>query len=169
MEKTTEVRLNLACGRAYLDGYVNIDNKSMYDGQMKVDIEADVLALDWRGNSVDEILLCHFMMYIPIEEAQAQIKKWFGWLKKGGKLIIETGDLKAIARTILVSSDPKIINGTNAVMQLFGWDTTKGHKWAYCYDTLAPLLAEAGFKEIGWCYGGYHQRPERDITITAIK
>lgn len=164
-----ETRLNLACGRDYREGYVNIDDKSMYEGRMKVDMEADVLALEWKPESVIEVLVCHFMMYIPILKAQEMIDRWYSWLQPGGQLVIETGDLKAIARTILVSSNPEIINGTNGAMQLFGWDTTTGHKWAYCYDTLAPLLAKAGFKEIGWKYGGYHQRPERDITVIATK
>ncbi len=164
-----EIKLNLACGRDYREGYVNIDDKSMYEGKMNVDLVADVLSLEWEKNTVEEILVLHFAMYIHVTEMQEQINKWYSWLKKDGVLIIETGDLKALARTILISDKPDIINGTNAVMQLFGWDTTAGHKWAWCYDTLAPLLAKAGFKEIGWTYGGTHNRPERDITITAIK
>lgn len=163
------MKLNLASGMMYLEGYINIDDFSMYAGRMKADKMEDVKTLKWADNSVDEILVSHFVMYIHVLEMPALLKRWFGWLKKGGKLIIETGDAKLIAKTILDSSDPKIINGTNGVMQLYGWDTTTGHKWCWCYDTLAPLLAEAGFKEFGWKYGGLHQRPERDITITAIK
>lgn len=163
------MKLNLASGMMYLDGYVNIDNFSMYGGRMKADKMEDVLKLQWEEGTVDEILVCHFMMYIPPLEAQAQVNKWFSWLKPGGKLIIETGNVKMIAQTILNSDDPNIINGTNGVMQLFGWATTVGHKWAWCYETIAPLLATSGFREMGWKYGGLHQRPERDLTITATK
>jgi hypothetical protein len=163
------MKLNLACGKDFREGYVNIDDKSMYEGKFKVDKQADVLSLEWQNDSVDEILCLHFAMYIHVLEMPQQLKKWFGWLKKGGKLVIETGDLKKICKNILETSDPKIINGTNGVMQLYGWETTAGHKWAWCYDTLAPLLAGAGFKEIGWTYGGTHQRMERDITITSVK
>jgi hypothetical protein len=163
------MKLNLACGMDYREGYVNIDDYSMYAGRMKTDKMDDVKTLKWQDDSVEEILLLHFAMYIHVLEMPALLKRWFGWLQQGGKLVIETGDVKLLAKTILSTDDPKIINGTNGVMQFYGWDTTVGHKWAWCFDTLAPLLAEAGFKDITWKYGGTHQRPERDITITATK
>lgn len=163
------IGLNLACGKMYYENFINIDNKSQYHGDMRVDKEADVKTLEWEDNSVDQILLCHFMMYIHVNEAQELFNRWYGWLKDGGELVIETGDLKKICKTILDSHDPKIINGTNGVMQIHGWDTTAGHTWAWCFDTIQPLLLEAGFKIITWKDGGAHNRPERDITIKAIK
>lgn len=167
MEKT--IRLNLACGRDYRDGYINIDNQSMFHGDMKVDVVGDVFTLDWEDNTVDEIVLSHFMMYVDTFEAQELFSKWNKWLKTGGTLEIETGDLKKIAKTVLNTSDEAIINGTNGVMQLFGWDTTKGHKWAWCADTIVPVLERNGFSIISVIDGGSHNRPERDVTIKAIK
>lgn len=163
------MKVNLASGKMYLDGYVNVDNRSMWGGDFPVDLDADVKTLEQKEGSVDEILLCHFMMYIDTLEAPVLFKRWYGWLKPGGRLIIETGDLKKIAKTILESHDPRVINGTNGVMQLFGWDTTKGHTWAWCAETLAPLLTEAGFEIVDTRDGGLHKRPERDFTITAQK
>ena len=58
------MKLNLASGQMYLDGYINIDNMSMYNGSMKVDKQADIFTLDWEDNTVDEIILSHFAMYI---------------------------------------------------------------------------------------------------------
>ena len=162
-------KLNLASGRMYLDGYTNVDNKSMWGGDFPVDLEADVKTLEQEVESVDEILLSHFMMYIDTLEAPVLFRKWYKWLKPGGTFIIETGDLKKIAATVLGSSDSEVINGTNGVMQLFGWDTTKGHTWAWCADTIVPLLEEVGFKVTDVRDGGLHNRPERDVIITAQK
>ncbi len=162
-------KLNLASGMMYRSGYINIDDFSQYAGRMKADKMEDVKTLEWEDNSVEEIFVSHFAMYIHVLEMPILLKRWYGWLEKGGKIIIETGDLKKIAQNILNSNDPEVINGTNGVMQLYGWETTAGHKWAWCYETLAPLLFEAGFKEVGWTYGGTHENMERDITITAIK
>lgn len=167
MEETKEIKLNLACGKDYREGYINIDNQSMFQG--KVDKKANVLSLKWKNNSVDEILLSHFMMYVRVLEAPMLLARWHGWLKEGGKLIIETGDLKKLCKTILESNDPKVINGTNGVMQMFGWAETVGHKWCWCADTLVPLLNEIGFKTREVIDGGLHNRPERDITIIATK
>lgn len=165
MEKTT--KLNLASGKDYRDGYINIDDCSMYDG--KVDLNANVFTLEYEENTVDEILLSHFMMYIDTLEAPVLLKKWNKWLKPNGLLIIETGDLKKLCNTILSTDNPDIINGTNGVMQMFGWANTKGHKWCWCLDTLKPLLENAGFTIIKVYDGGLHNRPERDITIIATK
>lgn len=165
MEKT--IKLNLASGNKYLDGYINIDNHSMTHG--KVDKLKNILTLKWKSNTVDEILLSHFAMYIHPHEAPLLFQRWYEWLKPMGKLVIETGDLKKICKTILDSEEQGIINGTDGVMQLFGWAETKGHRWAWCKDTLVPILKSVGFQSFEFQDGGTHNRPERDITIIAFK
>lgn len=160
-------KLNLACGKDYREGFLNVDNQSMNSG--KVDLVADVFTFDTVPNSVDEILLSHFMMYIDTFEAPVLFARWYKWLRPGGIIVIETGDLKKVARTILGSTKPNIINGTNGVMQLFGWSNTKGHKWAWCEETLADVLKNAGFSVKVVMDGGFHNRPDRDLTIIAEK
>jgi len=162
------MKLNLASGHMYLEGYINIDNKSMYHGNMMVDKEADIFTLEWEDNTVDEIILSHFAMYIPYQEMEILLKRWLGWLKEGGKLIIETGNVKSIAQHILSNNDPSEINGSNGVMQLFGWETTAGHKWAWCPETLGDLMSKAGFKDIEAYEGYFHNNPKRDFLITGI-
>jgi hypothetical protein len=160
------MKLNLASGHMYLEGYINIDNKSMYHGNMMVDKEADIFTLEWEDNTVDEIILSHFAMYIPYQEMEILLKRWLGWLKEGGKLIIETGNVKSIAQHILSNNDPNEINGSNGIMQLFGWETTAGHKWAWCPETLGDLMNKAGFKDIDAYEGYFHNNPKRDFLIT---
>lgn len=167
MEST--VKLNLASGQMYLDGYINIDNKSMYNGNMKVDRVGDVFTLDWENNSVDEILLSHFAMYISFQEMPILLNKWYNWLKQDGVLIIETGNVKSIAKHILETDDPNEINGPNGVMQLFGWETTAGHKWVWCPETLGQLMFEAGFEDISYGDGHYHGNAKRDFLIVGKK
>ena len=162
------VKLNLASGQDYIDGYINIDNKSMYQGNMQVDREGDVFTLEWEDNSVDEILLSHFAMYIGLEEMPVLLKRWYGWLKEGGKIVIETGNVKSIAKYILDNNDPDLINSSNGVMQLFGWQSTAGHKWAWCPETLIPLFNEVGYKEVGIYEAMYHSK-ERDFIISGNK
>lgn len=163
------MKINLASGQMYLDGYVNVDNKSMYHGNMKVDREADIFTLQWESDTVDEIILSHFAMYIGFSDMSQLARRWYGWLKSGGRLIIETGNVKAIAKHILESTDPSEINGPNGVMQLFGWETTAGHKWAWCPETLGQLLANAGFNTIEVGEGYFHNNKTRDFLIVATK
>lgn len=163
------MKLNLASGQMYLDGYINIDNMSMYNGSMKVDKQADIFTLDWDNNTVDEIILSHFAMYIELNQMNELLKKWYGWLKPNGRIVIETGDVKAIAKYILETDDPDLINGSNGVMQLFGWESTKGHKWAWCEQTLGLSLFQAGFRNIETGRGYFHNNPVRDFLIIGIK
>jgi ubiquinone/menaquinone biosynthesis C-methylase UbiE len=163
------MKLNLASGQMYLDGYINIDNMSMYNGSMKVDKQADIFTLDWEDNTVDEIILSHFAMYIELNQMDQLLKKWYGWLKPTGRIVIETGDVKTIAKYILETDDPDLINGSNGVMQLFGWESTKGHKWAWCKQTLGLSLFQAGFRNIETGRGYFHNNPIRDFLIIGTK
>jgi hypothetical protein len=163
------MKLNLASGQMYLDGYINIDNKSMYHGNMVVDKEADVFTLEWENNTVDEIILSHFAMYISYQDMSMLLKRWCGWLKPEGKILIETGNVKAIAKHILENNDPKEINGSNGVMQLFGWETTAGHKWAWCPETLGELLYLSGFSNVEAGEGYFHNNKQRDFLIVGYK
>lgn len=163
------MRLNLASGQDYRPGYINIDNKQMYGGQMHVDKVADVFTLEWEDNTVDEILLSHFAMYISLEQMPNLLRRWYKWLNKGGKLIIETGNVKSIAKFILENDDPNLLNGPNGVMQLFGWQTTAGHKWAWCPETLGYLLYEVGFETVEQGEAIFHKNPVRDFLLVATK
>jgi hypothetical protein len=163
------MKLNLASGQHYIPGYINIDNKSMYHGNMQIDKEADVFTLEWEDNTVDEIVLSHFAMYIGFKEMQVLLNRWHGWLKDEGKIIIETGNVKSIAKHILETNNPDEINSSNGVMQLFGWETTEGHKWAWCPETLGDLLFKAGFKEVEVGDGHFHNNPKRDFLIVGTK
>lgn len=163
------MKLNLASGQMYLDGYINIDNMSMYNGSMSVDKQADIFTLEWEDDTVDEIILSHFAMYIELNQMKELLTKWYGWLKKDGRIIIETGDVKAIAKYILETKDSDEINSSNGVMQLFGWESTKGHKWAWCEETLGQALFQAGFTNIEAGRGYFHKNPVRDFLIVGIK
>jgi hypothetical protein len=136
---------------------------------MKVDKEADVFTLQWENDTVDEIILSHFAMYIGYKEMSTLLSRWYGWLKEGGRIIIETGNVKSIAKHILENSDPNEINSANGVMQLFGWETTAGHKWAWCPETLGDLLFKAGFKEVETGDGFFHNNQKRDFLIVGTK
>lgn len=159
------VKINLACGADYREGYTNVDDGSMIGG--KVDVQTDIWDFNMPRQSVDEILLCHFMMYLVPTEALQLFERWCFTLKKGGKLVIETQDLKKLAKLISNSMNPAEIN--NTVVQFYGIGRTFGHKWTWCEETIKPLLFYAGFSKVEVTDGGSHNRPERDITITATK
>ncbi len=165
MEKTTQVKYNLACGNDYREGYINVDNGSMLGN--KFDVYSDIFEFRINRNSADEILLSHFMMYLIPENALRLFERWYFGLKKGGCLVIETQDLKKLAKIITKSNSSAEIN--SQVVQFYGAGKTKGHYWTWCEDTLIPLLKYVGFKDFEIEDGGYHGRSDRDLTIIATK
>ena len=160
-------KLNLACGPMYLKGYINIDDNS--HGGYRVDKQANVFDLDYAENSVDEIVLSHFMMYVRRQDAEGFISNLHRMLKPKGVLLVETGDLKSIAKNILNSDNADIIEGYDGVKQLFGWDFSEGHKWAWCPETLTPIFKKAGFAEVMVRRGFFHKNPERDFLVKGVK
>tara|TARA_Y100000310_G_C20699729_1_gene828597 strand:+ start:3748 stop:4239 length:492 start_codon:yes stop_codon:yes gene_type:complete len=161
-------KLNLGSGPHYMEGYINIDNYSQYHGNFRVDQEADFFTLEWENNQIDEIIASHIAMYIDRSWMPILLKRWCGWLKEGGVLIMETGNVKKVAQTILDFDDPSIIEGDYGMKQLFGWDTTAGHTWAWCPETLKPLFLEGGFTTVNIKNGVFHN-PQRDFLLEGIK
>lgn len=159
MEKT--LKINLASGRQYLKGYINVDDGSM-NPKRKLDVKADIFKYnDISKNKVDEILLSHFMMYVTPKDALRLFKRWYGWLKPNSELIIETSDARSIAMMILVDDEN--------IGQMFGYGATAGHKWSYTPEALKKLLRQAGFKITCVSRGGSHGRLFRDFTVIATK
>jgi ubiquinone/menaquinone biosynthesis C-methylase UbiE len=157
------MKLNLGSGTQYQDDFVNIDLTD--DG----DIKADVRDLKYDKESIDCILASHLIMYFTPEEFDAQLEKWHDWLKPGGELIIESGDLMKVCKHILEATDINEIDGNDGIKQLFGFDHSAGHKWAWCPRTVRKALEFAGFTYITDHDGKYHGKPHRDFLIIAIK
>ena len=168
-------KLNLACGPVYLDGYINIDNKSHFP-DIQVDMNADVFDLEFEENSIEEIVISHFAMYImggqdspqKPNQMRLQLTKWLTWLQPGGRLVMETANVKKVAEFIVNCQDPWDLQSSKGLKQLFGWDNTYGHKWAWCPETLIPLFNEVGYKEVGIYEAMYHSK-ERDFIISGNK
>jgi len=88
------MKLHLGCGGTYLEGYTNIDypvsDKTIMD--VKADIYQDITTLNYPENSIDEIRSHHVFEHFNRVDALNLLVKWRGWLKPGGKLVIETPD-----------------------------------------------------------------------------
>lgn len=165
MEQTL---LNLACGEDYRLGWINIDDGSQYPNA-KVDKKADILKLKWKANSVDVILVLHYLMYCTPPEVDMLLKRWHGWLKKGGLIEVETGNVYSVCRSILKAKTLEELHGSDCIGQLFGRDNTHGHKWAWSPFALKAAFENAGFTDVKMAQGFFHGKPERDFVISAKK
>lgn len=102
-EGGTPLRLHLGCGEVRLEGYINIDfppSEHTVQRTIAADVFADILHLQFRAGSVDEIRLHHVFEHFDRPTALALLSRWQGWLKVGGELVIETPDLDACTRLL---------------------------------------------------------------------
>ncbi len=169
MLKTAMTKLNLACGRDYREGWINVDNKQMYGGDFRVDIDGDVFEFEQEENTVDIILVNHFIQYVTPENMEVLLKRWLGWLKHGGAIYIEAGDVLSVARKILEAKDIGELHGKDAIMQLYGIDNKIWNKWAWCPASLTSVMDSVGFKELFTGPGYFHQNPSRDFLTVGYK
>lgn len=159
------IKLNLACGMDYKDDYTNIDNHSMFPS-CKVDIDANVFSLKYPDNSVDEIYISHFLMYIRPEELEILLEEWFSWLKPWGQLVIEQPDISKICKIIALDKNQTRINDFGLI-NLFGKRGDAPHRWGYTPENIAYLLGKTGFYTIDFLDG--NKKPSRDFKIIATK
>jgi predicted SAM-dependent methyltransferase len=154
------VRLHLGCGDKILRGYRNIDSFGNPDEY------GDITKLQYRN--IEEILAVHvFEHFFPWKVAEI-LKGWRECLKDGGKLILEMPDLKKILKHFQAEE----ISLTLTMFALYGGEKSERledlHKWAWTYETIKPVLEEAGFKDVVEKPALYHW-PTRDFRVEATK
>jgi FkbM family methyltransferase len=143
--KPTGLKLHLACGFDYLEGYINVD---LYPQQgARVDASFDVKKLPYEDNSVDEIRALHIIEHFDFYEGQEVLKEWFRALKPGGKLILETPDLLESCRAFAEGS---IDDQVHLYGHLFAqpWIPGQVHKFLFTETQLKTQLGWAGFDRI---------------------
>lgn len=143
------LRLHLGCGEQIFPGYVNIDYPSDEHNIMKVkaDYEANITALNFPHQSVDEIRLHHVFEHFNRVTALAMLIKWQQWLKIGGRIHIETPDLMGSAE-ILTSDRPWSVK-MGTVRHLAG---DQAASWAYHVDHWFPERYQRTMSRLGFSH-----------------
>jgi predicted SAM-dependent methyltransferase len=168
------MKLHLACGKKYLDGYTNVDIDAP-----RLDIvcnlaspESRALAFDGMHGKVEEILCVHFLEHIVPWQVPAFLRDYHALLRDGGRLILELPDLLKCARNVL--------NGERDQLGMWGlygdpsWENPHMlHHWAYTSASLTCYLVAAGFdgKRITQEVPHWHPsgRYNRDMRIEATR
>ena len=75
------LKLNLGCGYRKLEGYVNLDDRSIVEPDLLCDISN---VLPYRDNEIDEVRAFDFLEHIPIGKTVKVIEDIYRVLKPGG-------------------------------------------------------------------------------------
>ena len=180
---STPLRLHLGSGEQHLPDYVNIDYPAEHHNVMKVrpDFAADITTLVFPPHSVDEVRLHHVFEHFNRVVALGLLIRWHGWLKPGGRLLIETPDFEGEACAFLKDlSDPheplsgptSFSDRMSAIRSLEGdqtaaWGYHVGHWFAERFEL---TLSRLGFESIliQRSLSG-HVPPLHNITVTAVR
>jgi len=137
-----KIKLNLGCGQVYKPGYINIDK---FDNSI-ADKVCDVSDLPFKTNSIDLIEASQLIEHFDYIHCKYILSEWFRILKPGGKLILETPDLKKTFKKF-ISSDLEVQRTT--LQWIYGIDSLgMQHKTGFTFELLRALLQEIGFEKI---------------------
>ena len=167
------LRLHLGCGEQRFEGYINIDYPSEQHNVMLVrpDMVADIMALSFPAESVDEIRLHHVFEHFNRVIALSLLIRWHSWLKPEGRLVIETPDFEEEARAFLASERPFADRMSN-IRSLEGdqtapWGYHVGHWFGERFE---HTLSKLGFTDIRLQRSvSGHQPPLHNLTATATR
>jgi len=144
------VKLNLGCGLDKRNGYINIDVREDVKPDMVIDLEKEFLRM-FGDESVEEIFAKDFIEHLSWRVVKAFLKDCYRVLVKGGKMFIQTPDLEAISRTVILKPNFRFggLEGFEAISfwvygaQDYGQNV---HKSGFTISTLKRLLESVGFK-----------------------
>ena len=138
-----QLRLNLGCGHLPLDHYLNVDQREL----PQVDIQASILNLPVKNNSVETLYSAHLVEHFTLENLRRNILPyWNGILKPNGKLHLIVPNAQAM---IMAYAEQKI-DFKQLSTVLMGMQEYDGdfHYALLNPDSLRKLLEEAGFQSI---------------------
>jgi hypothetical protein len=140
------LRLHLGCGETLLPGYVNIDYPQGEHNVMRVtpDLEIDLMDLTYPAETVDEIRLHHVFEHFNRVVALGMLIRWHGWLKRGGKLVIETPDFLASAAAAIREE------GANRMSLIRHIEGDQAASWAYHVGQWYPERFQRTLLELGY-------------------
>jgi SAM-dependent methyltransferase len=146
------LKLNFGSGGVEIPGYISVDK---YD--QRASIKMDVFKFDLLlDNTIDEILSSHMLEHINPYKVSDLLRKWFGLLKPGGKLILEMPDIVETCKAMVTAKDKweryglinTIFGSVNTTNNDDPSSITAPHLFGWYNEILYDHLAEIGFVDI---------------------
>jgi len=133
------VILNLGCGNDIKKGYVNIDR---YNNTNGVDVNADVMVLPFKDDSINEVFISHTVEHFSKDDVLRLFKEFNRVLRPNGWLDVRVPDFDVCVQKWTESEDK-----WGALDHIFGGQTHEGnfHYSGFTRNTLSSLAARHGF------------------------
>jgi len=142
------IKLNLGCGEDIRKGWINIDRRIIKGIDLCYDISEHAIPL--QDKVVAEILCKDFIEHLSWRRVEYLLHECFRVLKSNGLIYIQTPDLEAIAKQVVLNPDFKSgdLYGWKAIgFWVYGRQDEWGeyHRCGFTIPTLKRLLESIGF------------------------
>lgn len=163
------MKLNVGAGNKRPDGYFNID-AVQHPKASPLDLVAEAHAIPLPDACADEVMAIHLVEHIYPHDLHATLVEWHRLLKPGGRLVLEMPDIEKCCRNLIKGTDESL-----SLRGIYGdnpngshWDD---HKTGWSFRTLAPVVANAGFRSIVEKQTEFHKKGRgiRDFRLEAMK
>jgi hypothetical protein len=143
-------RVHLGCGDRYLRGYLNVDlapAQGTAAGTSRPDLESDVTKVSCPADTLAEIRLHHLFEHFERAQALALLLRWYGWLRPGGLIQIETPDFEGCIDGF---SERSISDQSLILRHIFGSQEAPWalHRDGWSASRFRYVLGELGFTSI---------------------
>lgn len=128
--------LNIGTGGHDLVGWVNLDETKPGD------VLARVPPIPFRDECFDEILMCHVVEHMTLDDGCALIRECHRILKPGGVITLIVPDAKMISLAYLAR---QVDNWTLNDLYVYSYCQESPHRWFYDRRTLNQMVMDAGF------------------------
>jgi len=141
----SDIKINLGCGYDLRRGYLNIDIREIKGVDLCYDISEHNLPL--QDGIVSEILIKDFIEHLSWRKTDNLLNECLRTLKKGGKIHIQTPDLEAIAKKVILNPSYKNLYKTISYWVYGEQDYSENvHRSGFTIPSLRTILKNIGFK-----------------------
>lgn len=146
--------LNVGCGKRMIDHMINLN----YEWYPRIDLTWNILKpLPFADGTLLGIYTEHVLEHLPFDSIPFVLSEFKRVLAPSGSVRILVPDAELYARLYVESRDrpdvrfPRHEEGKTPMMQVNRCFRNHDHLFAYDFETMSRLLAEAGFKNITKC------------------
>ena len=136
------MKVNLGCGEAYMDGWVNVDANPA----VRADIHLDVVEFVRQyGPEIEELYMGHVIEHLMPAEALVTLSLLNERTPVGTTISAVTPDMAAIFRAYL---DHEVSNDTLNLSFVYSYIQPSHHVWCHDENSLRELFDQAGLNDV---------------------
>lgn len=136
------MRVNLGCGHAYLDGWVNVDENP----SVKVDVRMNAFEFfAAHGAEVDEVFMGHFLEHLMPASAIGLLRLIRERVRPGTVVSAVVPDMRAI---FAAYDDGEVTNAELNERFVYSYEQPSHHVWCYDEETLGRVFTESGYIDV---------------------